>query len=549
MIKLKRVIAAFIICTSFTSVSCSRVKTESEALQNEISASEKSGGITENSGGETLEAYDGRGKGFTDGSYKPTSFSWSGGSGKVSICCDEVMVFGGEAVATITFSSPNYEYVRVGDEKFEGEYTEDTSTFKVPVQLDEDNEIIGCTTAMSRPHEVTYTIFVSVDDEAVTNEIQSQTKTENRDEELREKVKATADVGADNWSEIPEIPGLTYDHEMKLEYARCFAVYYYKDGYKIVDVIDGNSYLLVPEGKSIPEGLAKNITVIKQPVQNIYLAATGAMSLFDAIHQIDSIKYTGTDVTGWDIDAPKEAIKSGKMSFAGKYSAPDYEMLIAGNCNLAIESTMILHNPEAKEQLQAVGIPVFTDWSSYEKTAMGRTEWARLYAAILDEEAEAETFIQREKAESRIDEGFPETGKSVAFFYINTKGLAVVRAEDDYISRMIRDGGGNNAFDSVALRDDGGTTVEISVEEFYSAAAEADYLIYNGTIDTSVKNVEDMVEKNQLLSSFKAVEEGNVYLVDKKFYQSTDKASEFARDVSRMLGGSGEDMTFLEKIN
>ena len=58
--------------------------------------------------------------------------------------------------------------------------------------------------------------------------------------------------------------------------------------------MDEGQYLLVPEGKEAPEGLDKNITVLQQPLDNIYLVATSAMDLFRAIDGIDNIHLSGT---------------------------------------------------------------------------------------------------------------------------------------------------------------------------------------------------------------------------------------------------------------
>ena len=52
----------------------------------------------------------------------------------------------------------------------------------------------------------------------------------------------------------PEIDGLTYESTMDLTYATEFDVYYYKDGYKLLDVHEDRQYLVVPEGKEAPEG-------------------------------------------------------------------------------------------------------------------------------------------------------------------------------------------------------------------------------------------------------------------------------------------------------
>ena len=90
-----------------------------------------------------MSAYAGEGS-KPDGIYVPAVFNYSGGSGRVTISCEEVELSGGEAIASIAFSSPNYEYIRVDDLKITGEYTEKTSTFKVPVKLDEEMTLIGC---------------------------------------------------------------------------------------------------------------------------------------------------------------------------------------------------------------------------------------------------------------------------------------------------------------------------------------------------------------------------------------------------------------------
>ena len=57
---------------------------------------------------------------------------------------------------------------------------------------------------------------------------------------------------------------------------------------------------------------------------------------------------SGTKQDGWYIDEAKQAMADGKITYAGKYSAPDYETIYSADCNLAIENTMIYHTPEVK---------------------------------------------------------------------------------------------------------------------------------------------------------------------------------------------------------
>lgn len=368
-------------------------------------------------------------------------------------------------------------------------------------------------------------------------------------EENTEVAETDASVDTSSDHTALELPGLTYQSTMELSFAECFDVYYYNDGYKLLDVHDNAQYLVVPEGMEAPDGLDDSIQVLQQPLDTIYMAATSPMALFDAIGAVDSIKLSGLDASGWYIQSAADAINNGDMTFAGKYDEPDYELLVGDDCDLAVESTMILHAPKVQEMIETLGIPVFIDRSSYESQPLGRTEWIKLYGAMMNKEEEAAAFFDSQAQIIEKLKDFTNTEKTVAFFYINTSGSPVVRNPKDYISSMIDIAGGRNAF--ADLQDDSGkTSVSITMEEFYNTAVDADYLIYNTSIDASVKSLDDLLAKDSLLADFKAVKDGNVWITDNSMYQHTDTIGELINDFNLMLtGGSEEDMTFLHKLN
>ena len=346
----------------------------------------------------------------------------------------------------------------------------------------------------------------------------------------------------------PKIDGLTYTGTMALQYATCFNVYYYEGGYKLISVPKSGDYLLVPDGKEAPKGLSDDITVIGQP-QNIYLAATSAMSLFCALDSLNVITMCGIKADDWTIDAARKSMEDGSIIFAGKYNEPDYETMVEKNCDLAIESTMILHNPEVQEMIENIGIPVFIDRSSYESEALGRTEWIKLYGAMVNKEDEAFAhFAEQTKVISDL-EGEKNTGKTVAFFSVGTDGTVTVRSGNDYIANMIKEGGGDYIFADLDTGEDSSVSVSLSMEEFYNKANQADYLIYNGAIENGLGSVQDLIDKSNTFADFKAVRDGNVWQVGKSMYQATDTVGQFITDVHLMLtGGDESKMTFLSRV-
>lgn len=346
----------------------------------------------------------------------------------------------------------------------------------------------------------------------------------------------------------PEIEGLTFDHEMELAYADQFHVYYYNDDYQVITVEGGDSYILIPEGGEVPAGTPEEMVIIEKPVDRIYLAASSAMALFNAMDALDTIAFSGTKADGWYIDAAKEAMDSGKITFAGKYSAPDYEMLLDEGCDLAIESTMITHSPDVKEKIEELGIPVFVDHSSYESHPLGRVEWIRLYGVLTGHEEEADAFFNEQAKVIEEMEGIEDTGKTVAFFFVNSTGQVVVRAGDDYIPHMIDIAGGEYIFPDLVNEESEMASMKISMEEFYAGAVDADYLIYNASIESPLTSLDQLYDKSEVFKEFKAVKEGHVYTTDKYLYQATDITGELIRDIHKMLTEDGGEMTFLTKV-
>ncbi len=335
------------------------------------------------------------------------------------------------------------------------------------------------------------------------------------------KTESSSTKGSAKEKKDPEIDGLTYESAMDLEYAEGFQVYYYKDGYKMIDIKDDAKFLVVPENQDVPDGAEEDYVILQQPLDHIYLAATSAMALFNAIDSLDNITMTGTQASGWYIENAVKAMDDGKIKFAGKYSEPDYEMLVDEDCDLAIESTMILHTPKVQEMIESMDIPVMIDRSSYESHPLGRTEWIKLYAAMLNKEDAADAFFEKQVENVDALKDFKNTEKTVAFFYVSSDGTVVVRRSDDYIPKMIELSGGRYVY----------------------------YLIYNSSIDNPINSVKDLEEKDALFSDFKAVKEGNVWCTGKYLYQATDIVGELITDMNLMLtGGDESKMTFLYHV-
>jgi len=344
---------------------------------------------------------------------------------------------------------------------------------------------------------------------------------------------------------------LVFDRTMPLRYAQQFTVEYAGESYKRITINNDRVYLLVAEGAAVPEGVPVGVTVLHQPLDQIYLVAAAAMDYFDKLDAVGCITLSGKKQSDWYIQRAKDAMDSGALVYAGKYSEPDYELILSQGCDLAVENTMIYHSPAVLEQLERLGIPVLVETSSYETQPMGRMEWIKLYAALLDKEDEAEALFN-EKMDSVADvlEQQP-TGKTVAFFYITSSGAVNVRKSTDYVAKCVAIAGGDYVSFDESAEDNAQSTVNIQMESFYHGAVDADVLIYNSTIEGEIRTMDELIAKCPLLAQFKAVQQGNVWCTAQSLFQQSMEMPDLILDMNKVFTeGTPDDseLKFLTKI-
>ena len=453
--------------------------------------------------------------GLADGDYL-VEVSLSGGSGRAKLASPaQLHVENGSCTATLVWCSRNYDYMRIGETKYLPLPDTDTSTFDIPVSFfDRPMAVIADTIAMSEPHEIEYSLLFSSESLQLQN--------------------SEADSAS----------------EMELYTAEQLKAECREDGSTLLTLGGKDRYLLLEREAELPAD-AGDLTIIRIPVERAYVASSSVPDLFLHCDALDRIRFTSTDESSWRIPQMQEALRNESILYTGKYNAPDYELLLEEGCDLVIENTMILHNPEVKEKLEALGLPVIIEYSSYEPEPLGRVAWIQLYGLLTGHRAEADAFFEEQvnALENSVSE--VPTGKTAAFFHITSNGAAVVRRSSDYVTKMIELAGGRSPFTALPEEDSALSTMTIQMESFYAQAREADVLIYNSTISGDLERMQDLLSKSSLFEEFKAVQNGEVWCTEQSMFQQSSATAGIIADLHAILSGEAEEqdqLTWLHRI-
>ena len=326
--------------------------------------------------------------------------------------------------------------------------------------------------------------------------------------------------------------------DMVLRYAEQFTVEREADGCLLVTIGGTDRFRLVSATAAAPD--SPDAVVLRVPLKTIYVADSASMDLFARLGALDRVRLTSTKESDWRLEEVRRAMEDGGLLYAGKYSAPDYELLLSERAELALENTMLYHSPETKEQLEALGIPVLVGRMSYETHPLGRLEWIRLYGLLVGREAEAEAFFAGQAALAESVSARESTGKTVAFFSISANGAVSVRRSGDYIVRLIELAGGRYAFSGL-VPEDGSARFAIDPEAFCAGAKDADVLIYNDTVGGGMETLEQLLALGEWLDGFRAVRNGDVWCTGQNLFQQTSSIAEVLEDLSAVLGGAPDE--------
>ena len=342
---------------------------------------------------------------------------------------------------------------------------------------------------------------------------------------------------------------LIVDHEEELQYAQFITLTHYKVGYKSFTIVGGQDnyeWLIVPEGKSVPEGLGDNVVVLQQPINRIR-CDSGTAAMVAAFGGLDRVATLNTDIDGLEVKAVKDRMEAGDMSYSGSYKEPDYEMIVAEDIQLVIDTNMLDSYPEVKEKYNELNIPYFVIRNSKEVHPLGHTEWAKLFGAVLGlwDEANAYYDAQAEKVADVSDN--EDTGVTVAVVYFSLDGTKVyARRGGDYMAAMVDLAGGKYIMADFEPEETGVGT--ITTEDFYSLCKEADYLI-NLNMAAKLYTMDELLEYVPLVEDFKAVKDGNVYMACNRFSQFTYDNGSIIKDLNAILTDSTiEETTYFTKM-
>ena len=338
----------------------------------------------------------------------------------------------------------------------------------------------------------------------------------------------------------PSAPDKTGGEEIPMRYAEQLRAFRYPGGAVRLLLGEREELLLLPAGAEVPAGL-EALPQIRTPVERVYLASSSAGDFFVRLDALDSLSFSSTRPESWQIPELKAAMEEGKLLYAGKYSAPDYELLLEEACGLALENTMLLHTPETREKLEKLGLPLLIEYSSYESHPLGRVEWIKLYGLLTGKEAEAEAFFEKQCAQVEKSGAAPASGRRAAFFYLGANGAVVVRRKQDYVTRMIELAGGESAITEGNDGEGALSTASIQLESFYAQARDADVLIYNGTVSASPESLEDLLALCPLLADCRAVREGAVWCTEQSLFQRSAAAGDMIADFREILGDAPDE--------
>ncbi len=313
------------------------------------------------------------------------------------------------------------------------------------------------------------------------------------------------------------ISSISIEPSKKLEtsYALGFAFEYF-DGFKLLHILyhykpqkDTATYLLLPNNSEAPAAY-DHLPVIRTPVQKVVLMSTTQVALFEKLGAENLIAGLPNPEYLWS-EKVLALVKEGKIAEVGRANNLNLEQMFKINPDVV----MAVGFPELQYQtygiLENSGVPVIYNAEWQERSILGRAEWIKVVAVLLDEEEKCEKFFDQtvKTYDSLKQLTNSVTKKPLVVNNLPRRGTWYVPGGDSYVVELIRDAGGQYPWP------DNKNTGSISMgfEEIYRVGIKADTWLNAGLVQSR----EEIAAVDERLVDFNPYKTGEIYVNTKRW--------------------------------
>ena len=305
------------------------------------------------------------------------------------------------------------------------------------------------------------------------------------------------------------------------------------DGFKKLTDGEGQEFLLVPEGKSVPAGY-ENATTVTVPVKKAVILSVTFATLMRPLGVTNSIVGSGTLEKELYLEELKSAYARGQVTYVGggNMGAPDFEAIQLLKPDVVFCSTGYPDAVEYYNKMKSAGLTVVVVNDYLETDPLARLEWIKFIGAFYGKTREATGYFNT--VESNINEIKQKTmvlsyAPSVLWGSI-FMGTVYVSGADSYVAKWISAAGGNYLFSDLK----GTSSNTINLEELYARAKPANVFIYAST-PPYINSIKEIVDNGPVLADVPLIQQGQVYCLQPWFYQTADKPDEVAKDLAAIF--------------
>lgn len=268
------------------------------------------------------------------------------------------------------------------------------------------------------------------------------------------------------------------------------------------DLVDTVSYVLLQRGTQAPE---TDLPIIEIPVKRAVSMSTTHLGMFAMLDGMESLKgiEIAQYVTNPDV---KQAVADGRILEVAPAGALNVESVVGLNSDVLLGVGYPNSQNEAYQQLERTGIPVLLNADWQETDLLGRAEWVKMLAVLLNKEKLVNEKFEAIEAEYNRVLGLVENKATDAPLTIT--GIALGDAW--HVA-----GGRSFAYKMLQIvkadypwKDDRSTgSIKLDFETVYEFGLKADFWIVPG----SAKTQQEVLSRDTRYADFKAFKKKQIY--------------------------------------